>query len=26
MYDKMPKEKQQTHIENASKYLKSLNI
>ena len=26
MYDKMPKEKQQSHLENASKYLESLNI
>ena len=26
MYDKMPKEKQQSHIENASNYLESLNI
>jgi len=26
MYDKMPQEKQQRHLENASKYLESLNI
>lgn len=26
MYDKMPKEKQQSHLENASNYLESLNI
>ena len=26
MYDKMPKEKQQSHLENAANYLESLNI